>query len=167
MSGPSRPNKRVVNEIRRDNLICEYRDNEYLYIPIKLYPSLEKITKKCNIKPALNIYLKNYPFRVPQILYLSKSLDSIYHYNSIFFSDFKQITGLECLCCNSLICPINWGPLKTIRNIIEEFIEITSIKCRLVERIYCDKIQNQLIKSVNDGHENTFAITDIRIAEYL
>lgn len=161
------PNKRIIKEIQRFNLKCDYVENEYIHLPIKLYDSLQKKTEEHNKESKLILNVKDYPFRAPSIFYLSKPVSMIYRTNFIFMNEFKKITGMGCLCCNSFICPHNWSPTKTLQDIIDEFYEITKIKCRLIERLYCDKIQTQLVKSINNGHENILHIKNVRIAEYL
>jgi hypothetical protein len=161
------PNKRILNEIKKYNLKCVYVDNNSVHIPIKMYDSLQKQAEINNSNPTLILTVKDYPFIVPSVCYLSKPISYIYHTNSIFTNDFKKITGMGCLCCNSFVCPHNWSPTKTMQDIVDEFYEITKLKCRLIERLYCDKIQTQLVISRNKGHENILSIGDIRIAEYL
>jgi len=161
------PNKRVLNEIKKFNLICQYIDNKYVHIPLHLNESLQKQSINNKNKPTLILNVENYPFSVPIIYYLSKPVGSIYCTGSIFIDDYNKMTGNGCMCCESFACNHNWVPSSTMFDIVYEFYKITNIKCRLIERLYCDKVQSQLVKSINAGAENTLSVKSLRIAEYL
>tara|TARA_Y100000992_G_C21207643_1_gene463746 strand:- start:127 stop:639 length:513 start_codon:yes stop_codon:yes gene_type:complete len=159
--------RRIVKEIEKYNIKCELVDDRFLYIPLTLYEPLNKMAKLKNHDPALILTLKSYPFSVPKISYLSKNATSIYRTNAIFIEDIKIMSGIDCICCNSFVCPEMWTPGNTIKDIIDEFQEITKLKCRAIERLYCDKIQEQLINATNNGIKNHLSKDDLRIAEYL
>ena len=50
---------------------------------------------------------------------------------------------VECLCCFTLLCPDNWCPSYGIKDIVDEFIRVTSWKARIIEKIWCKKVQEQ------------------------
>ena len=158
---------RVVKEIEKYKIVCELIDDKFLYIPLTLYAPLNKMAKLKNHDPALILTLKSYPFAPPKITYLSKNATEIYKTSPILMEEIKLMSGLDCICCNSFICPVNWCPSNTIKDIIDEFQEITKLKFRALERIYCDKIQRQLIHTTNNGINNYLPIEVMRIAEYL
>ena len=159
--------RRIVKEIEKYNIKCELVDDRFLYIPLILYEPLNKMAKLKNHDPALILTLKSYPFSAPKISYLSKSATTIYRTNSIFINEIRAMSGIECICCNSFVCPEMWTPGNTIKDIIDEFQEITKLKHRAIERLYCDKIQDQLIHTSNNDINNYLLNNDLRIAEYL
>ena len=71
----------------------------------------------------------------------------------------KEITDRECLHCSSYLCRYNWAPTNKIIDIVNEFLFIIDSKFRVVEKIYCDKIQDQLI--------DRLPLNDFRISDYL
>jgi hypothetical protein len=168
--------RRVFKEIKRDDLNAELIDND-LYILLDLN---ETLIKKLGIKDEglfLKLNLNNYPFNPPEIKYIFKNkeekIDKIYFKSIIsshgkFEKELKKISGVPCcLGCSSFICRENWAPTKGIKNIVDEFINILEIKSRVVERLYCDKIQEQLVYSKTKTHINYLSSDTIRIADYL
>tara|TARA_B110000046_G_scaffold137092_1_gene143340 strand:+ start:15622 stop:16116 length:495 start_codon:yes stop_codon:yes gene_type:complete len=151
---------RVVKEMSKYKIPGELIDKRYLYVPIELYPSLEKIAEQANKDPSLILDLKFYPFKVPRISYLSMSVDSIYKTNTIFNEIIKNITGDCCLCCSSFICNEKWVPSNTINQIIDEFKDITTVKARAVEIYCCDRMQEHRLP-------NGLPVQDYPISQYL
>ena len=39
------------------------------------------------------------------------------------FREALKANGIECLCCQSLLCTSNWAPIKMIHNIFDEVLE--------------------------------------------
>ena len=63
---------------------------------------------------------KNYPFSPPSITINSKNyIDTLakYHKNN---ASFKVEGNNKCLCCNSLVCKNNWGPVNTLLDLYNE-----------------------------------------------
>ena len=63
--------KRVKKEMERDELFGQLLDNTYLYLPIKLHPSLQKRTEAKGVDPALIFTLSEYPWRPPVVHFCS------------------------------------------------------------------------------------------------
>ena len=68
-----------------------------------------------------------YPFRPPKI-----KINSQYDYfdlcGSIPTNMVKEKFGLDCICCNSMLC--NWGPTRTLNSLMEECLERLELKLR-------------------------------------
>ena len=63
---------RLKKEISKYNIDATIIDNKYIYVPVKLYPSLQKNEESMGKDPALVISLKNYPLKAPKVTYFSK-----------------------------------------------------------------------------------------------
>lgn len=158
---PPQIKRRIFKEIEQNNLNAELFDNNILYVFLDL--------KNSQIKDIILVFrLENYPFVAPTINYIinnkEENMGNIYKTGYIFLKEMKNITGYECLCCSSYLCGYNWVPTNKIIDIIKEFIMIVGSKYRVVEKLYCDKIQDQLIKSVSLGR---LPLEDIKISDYL
>ena len=155
---------RVIKEMNKMKYVSELIDNRFLYVPINLYRSLDIRTRKKGRDPALILNLKDYPWRCPKISFLSVSASRIYRNTPFLIKGLYQLSGKECLCCNSFVFPEKWTPACSITDIFDEFLNITEIKARLIERIYCDKVQDQLL---DRGVGQRLPLEDIKISEYL
>ena len=156
--------KRVKKEILKCNINCEFIENKFLHIPVTLTESLMKTTERVNKRPLLRISLKDYPWKVPKVHYRSMNISKIYRCGPFLGDILREITNRECLCCESFLCEANWVPGYKIIDIINEFLQITEIKTRLVERVYCNKIQDQLIVSETLGR---LPLEHLKISDYL
>ena len=78
---------------------------------------------------------------------------------------------INCIRCSSFLCSKNWHMTRKIIDIVKEFKKITSLKARAVERVICNKIQEQLFRSLTDingePNQTVLPLRDIRISEYL
>ncbi len=151
---------RVIKEMKKDNIIGELVDNRYLYVPIDLPEPFNRKAKEKNKDPALILKLDNYPWKAPKIFYLSTKVERIYKITPMFSNILTKITNKKCLCCDSFICPNNWVCSNKLIDIINEFNEIVSLKKRVVEIFYCNKIQKEKIP-------NGLPIKDFAISQYL
>tara|TARA_Y100000389_G_scaffold180234_1_gene194903 strand:+ start:97 stop:633 length:537 start_codon:yes stop_codon:yes gene_type:complete len=167
--------KRVFKEIMRDNLNAELIKND-LYVLLDVNGTTKKRLDSINCCIFLKFNLKNYPWNYPLTTliinnsndkYKEIKLNNVYKTNKIFSKEIKRMSGVDCLYCNSFLCDHLWSPTCKIQNIIDEFKNITYLKFRAVERLYCDKIQEQLIKTINNNGLNYLSKEDLRIADYL
>ena len=150
--------KRVAKEIREDNhqdwilFDSDQNNDPFLFVTIKLYPSLQKKAEKAGKDPALIIsFPARYPWCPPNVSYYGKDIQELYRTNQIFEKDILKISDMGCMCCGSILCKHRWGITRKLQEIIDEFIKVTSWRARVVERLLCKKIQNQKIKlPVND-----------------
>ena len=166
--------KRVKKEMERDELFGQLLDNTYLNLPIKLHPSLQKRAEAKGIDPALILTLSEYPWRPPVVHFCSVHIDKIYRCTNST-NIFKEIQLMDptinCIRCSSFLCSKNWHMTRKIIDIVNEFKKITSLKARAVERVICNKIQEQLFRSLTDingePNQTVLPLRDIRISEYL
>jgi hypothetical protein len=134
----------------------------FLYVPIQLYESLHKLANMQQPVLFFN-FPAEYPMKPPVVTYHGINIQEIFGTNSIFGNDMSKISDIECLCCGSIMCRNKWTIAHGVQQIVDEFIKITTWKARVVERLYCKKIQHQLVKSDN----SYLAVTDYPIFEYL
>jgi hypothetical protein len=151
---------RVIKEVTKYNIPGDLIDRRYLYIPVALSETLQGRAEKAGKEPALILDLRQYPFRVPRITYLSSPASNIYRCNPIFNTIMKKLTKSDCLCCSSFICPENWVCSNNLQQIIDEFLKIVEFKQRAVDIYICNKIQPQLLP---DG----LPIQDYAISQFL
>lgn len=143
-------------------LIFEEEDKITIYFPILFNKLLKKMRYEYNIIPMLNFTITSYyPFRPPVVKYLNKEIHSIYRisldkeYDELIKNSdscliCKKINcrGCYCMCCSTLVCKNNWGPLVKLLDVIDEFKNYINIKCRLIERIHCKKVQNRFLPQI-------------------
>jgi hypothetical protein len=102
------------------------------------------VTKSTN-KFIFNIY-KDYPFSPPRV-----TLNGINQHRLLSISSrrfliiLRYITGLECLCCESLLCKNNWSPALTLHNIIIQLEEYKNIKRNIQLKILADQIKEKYL----------------------
>ena len=147
-----------------------------MFISLDINETIQKKLDMTNNGIFLKLNLKDYPWQCPSITFIiidrgnhkEKELNKVYRTNRIFNKEIKMMSGVDCLHCSSYLCHGKWIPTSRIKNIIDEFKNIVDLKCRAVERVYCDKIQDQLIKTqINNNTINYLPKEDIRIANYL
>ncbi len=156
--------KRIGKEMKDNNFNwilfnADKNIEPFLFIPIELYPSLQKKAMEAGKDPALIITFKSrYPWAPPKVTYYEKDIQELYRTNSLFERDILEISDIGCLCCGSILCKDRWSITSKVNDIAEEFVKITSWRARVVERFLCKKIQNQKIK---------IPVEDVPIFEYL
>ena len=133
--------RRLQNEKRR-----EWPDNWQLFdnhvkIPIVLPPPLTSGT-------MVATFPDNYPFKGPSFSFNDQEWSMIYRTGSLFHEDMALISGKECLCCHSFMCPDNWHCVSRITQVVQEFMDITTYKVRVVERFLCKRLQEYYLHGV-------------------
>ena len=98
----------------------------------------------------------NYPFKPPKIHINNKPL-TFYHKitNEIFRNSLKKYTGIQCFCCETILCSNNWGPQFTINDIIKDINYFKNANRQVVIRVIIDVIKRK------------YLIDDINIVEWL
>ena len=133
--------RRLQNEKRRewpDNWqLCE----NHLEIPIA-FPS--PLTSGIMVVT----FPDNYPFKGPSFSFNDQEWSMIYRTGSLFHEDMALISGKECLCCHSFMCPDNWHCVSRITQVVQEFMDITAYKVRVVERFLCKRLQEYYLHGV-------------------
>lgn len=165
---PPRILRRLLKEISRNNLNAEIIDGKYIYLPIKLYPSLQKKAIENGIDPALIITLKNYPWRAPKVCFCSISTNCIYKCGGEkkYTDELEKIMGENiCLGCTSILCGNTWTPNHGINDIVTEFKKFTTLKARIIERIICNQIQEKMFLKISG--KQTLPLDHYRISDFL
>jgi hypothetical protein len=93
---------------------------------------------------SYTIILNNecFPFKAPLVLLNNKPYEEFLRLNNDYErSLLKKIHGIDCLLCNSLICPKNWTPVALLISIIDEIDKIYIIKKSILNKLLADKIK--------------------------
>jgi len=165
---------RLKKEISKYNIDATIIDNKYIYVPVKLYPSLQKNEESMGKDPALVISLKNYPWKAPKVTYFSKEIQEIYGCggSNEIINEIRIMEGKSrCLGCDSILCSNNWHPANNIKMIIDEFLHVTSLKARARERVICNKMQENFFKIIKTHNKKMFMgclpLNHYRISNFL
>ena len=102
------------------------------------------------------IISNNYPFKPPK-LHINNKPISYYHRveNFEFKKKIKKYTGIECFCCETILCANNWSPNLTFNKVMKEFDHYRDINRQIVVRLIVDIIKRK------------YLIDDINIIEWL
>jgi hypothetical protein len=88
----------------------------------------------------------HYPFRCPLIFLNNKPYIDFLKTTSEFERIMlKNMRGVECFCCHSLNCPINWVPTNTLIKIIDEIYSIYQARKDIINKIIADKIKKKYL----------------------
>ena len=155
---------REIDDIRSKNgMIIEEEKSLTMYIPIKFNNPIQKIQNDNNISPLLNLTITElYPFKVPEVKYFDKDIRDIYKVHLqkelqelleknrvCILCKKNNCQGCYCMCCSTIICSNNWNPHMKLIDIINEFERFIDIKCRLIERIHCKKVQDKYLPQIS------------------
>ena len=110
-------------------------------IPLSLQPPLRSGTMVVTL-PA------EYPFKGPTFCFNGSGWSTIYRTGTIFHEDMALISKIDCLCCNSLMCPNNWHCCSGITEVVQEFLKIITLKVRTVERFHCKRLQEYYLHGI-------------------
>lgn len=102
------------------------------------------------------VITSNYPF-VPPKLSINEKLISFNHNleNQLFNETLKKYTGIQCFCCETILCSNNWNPGFTFIHIIDDINKYKNARLQVIHRLIIDIIK---IK---------YLIDDINIVEWL
>jgi len=143
--------KRIVNE-----LVEFKKKNAYIHVEFQEnYKKISDSTIKISIVPIEedNIYsftiTTNYPFSPPSKVTINykdykqylkidspKTLEELIKYN-----------GIRCLCCNTISCGPNWGPVLRMKNFIDEFKQMKKYRRDIINRLLSKKIVDKYLNS--------------------
>jgi len=158
--------KRITKEINVGNhhdwILFNYDKTKkpFLFVPIKLYPSLQNTASAVGRDPALVVsFPRNWPWGPPTVTYYDKDIQELYRAGQLFANDILKLSDIGCLCCGSILCRDRWSINRKIQDIVEEFVKITSWRARVVERFLCKRIQENKI--------GRLPVNDYPIFEYL
>ena len=98
----------------------------------------------------------NYPFTPPKLRINYKPI-GFYHMtnNNKFRSDLKKYTGIECFCCETILCANNWSPGLTLKHVINDIDKFRNAFRQVIDRIIVDVIKRK------------YFFNDINIIEWL
>ena len=90
----------------------------------------------------------NYPFVCPIVFLNNQKYKQILANKTNYeITYLKKLTGVDCLCCNSLTCSEKWAPNNNLNDIINEIKYCKKIKRDLVFKILTDKIKEKYLNS--------------------
>lgn len=132
--------RRILGELRRgwseginenNTAIIDDIDNIYLSLENKTFQNkvdiyLINYTYDKSILLTI-LFDETYPFRAPKVK-VNIKYDYLALMGTIPYEIVKQETGLDCLCCNSILC--KWGPNLRMLDIINECHERLEMKLR-------------------------------------
>jgi hypothetical protein len=88
----------------------------------------------------------NFPFTNPYLVVNGQNISLFFNLKSNRFKTvLKYITGLNCLCCNSLLCHDNWYPGISFDKIINQIEEYHNIKQLIIKKLLMDKIKEKYL----------------------
>jgi ubiquitin-protein ligase len=124
----------IKNDIGNKNIIIELSRQEGLYI-----------NKYCFMVPL------DYPFLPPKIkINETEYINFCILRSDRFVTALKYIKGIECLCCHSYMCKINWTPGLNLNHILIQINEYKKIKYNIALKILADKIKEKYLNSYID-----------------
>jgi hypothetical protein len=102
---------------------------------------------------------KHFPFKCPQKITINGA-----PYSSILICNnqyrkkcLKIMTGVDCLCCRSIICNNNWTIQTRLKNVVNEIKETIDINKRLDNYILNNPEHNNNDNDFNDDIKNLIA----------
>ena len=130
----------------------------------KMYPHFTQITADKNDKNQLTITLHeinesndlqkyefticvDYPFKPPKVAFQNRPYREFLQisHSPQDLKLFKQVSGLECLCCTSLTCNGNWSPGYMMTHIVDEVRTIRKYRRNMIYKIIADKIKTRYL----------------------
>lgn len=82
----------------------------------------------------------SYPFIKPKV---TINGNNYFYYLQVDGLQLKEINHKHnCLCCNSILC--NWSPSLGLNHIISEILDVLILKRRIIDRLFCKQITNQI-----------------------
>ena len=140
--------KREVEQLISSNICIEEQveikniDNDEYNVIIK------NLIDKTNYEFKMS---SHHPFKPPKLFINSKLVN--FHHKIIseqFRNSLVKYTGIECFCCETILCSNNWSPQFTLKNIIHDIDKYRNARHQVVVRIIVDVIKRKyLIDDVN------------------
>jgi ubiquitin-protein ligase len=86
----------------------------------------------------------NYPFEPPKLIINYKPI-GFYHMtnNNKFRFELKKNTGIECFCCETILCSYNWSPGLTLKNVINDIDKFRNAFRQVIDCIIVDVIKRK------------------------
>lgn len=87
-----------------------------------------------------------YPFVPPKVFINKKHILHYYKITNIYFNTLlKKYTGMDCFCCQTILCYDNWNPTCSFIRILDEFNEYMDMRRQIIIRIFVDVIKNKYL----------------------
>ena len=98
----------------------------------------------------------NHPFSTPK-LFINNKPYMMGHMNLSpqYRNQLKKYTGIECFCCESMLCENNWCPLRTFKHILNQIDHFRNLAHQITLRIFVAVITRK------------YLIDDINLTEWL
>jgi hypothetical protein len=97
-----------------------------------------------------------HPFKPPK-LFIDKKVINFHHRSNseTFRNSLIKYSGIECFCCETILCNNNWSPQFTLKDIINDIYKYRDARHQVVIRIIIDVIKRK------------YLIDDVNIVEWL
>lgn len=107
--------------------------------------------KTCEFKMS-----SNHPFKPPK-LFIDNRLISFHHKinSENFRNSLIKHTGIDCFCCETILCGNNWSPQFTLKDVICDIYKYRDARHQVIIRIIVDVIKRK------------YLVDDINIIEWL
>lgn len=114
------------------------------------FECLEKEYVKITFKRKNNTYIfsipSSYPFLPPKLTINGIGQQAFFNLASGRFSNIlKQISGIDCLCCDSYLCINNWSVSRNMNQVIEQIEKYKTIKYLIFVKILLEKIKEKYL----------------------
>jgi ubiquitin-protein ligase len=88
----------------------------------------------------------NYPFIPPKIFINEKSIMLNHEIKNLAFKiSLKKYTGIECFCCETILCRNNWNPAFTFINVLNDINKFRDARRQIIVRIIIDVIKRKYL----------------------
>jgi len=90
----------------------------------------------------------NYPFVPPKIHINNKPLQFYHHFtNNEFRKSLIKHTGIDCFCCDSILCKDNWQPNFTFKDILNDIYKFRDAVRVVVYNVIIEVIKRKYLKN--------------------
>ena len=146
----NRINNEITNLFNQTNFVlCERKKNAISIKVIKDKNTYElELEKDYPFKPPINIRYNGIDYKESLFNYSEK----IQKIQKIL----KQNYYMDCLCCNTVLCGINWTPSINICHIINEMDKITKIQKEVIIILLCNEIREKYFCSFAEFEKYLF-----------
>ena len=127
--------------------------DELLKPKVTIYENMGDKSTEYPFVPSANVHKydfiinSNYPFVQPEVFFQNRKycdfLRVVHSYCG--YKIFKQVTGMDCLCCHSITCNSNWSPSITLPKIIEEIHHYKQLKRNIVNKVFANVIKKKYL----------------------
>jgi ubiquitin-protein ligase len=88
----------------------------------------------------------SYPFDPPKIFINGNSIMLNHEIKNLAFNtSLKKYTGIECFCCETILCRNNWNPAYTFVNVLNDINNFRDARRQIIVRIIIDVIKRKYL----------------------